>query len=531
MLKGYNLPFVLFTGLSTLFSSCDAAGRNTSLAEDLTGFGNNLTTINIEYQVWAGCGPPENLTTVRRRVAYVVVNGLAVIDGDVVYGTEGDILADRVADSLTKRSLSNRAPGGRWPNAIVPYSWSDEDVSPWLSDADKSSRMKLFEEAAKVWMDRLPWLHIIHITTPYDPKATTPAGRITVQFVKGGTSSSPLGRAERQDWSYISLGEPYLSTYVHEIGHTLGLQHEHKRPDRDQYFNLDCSALMDDEKGVAPVCTSEDKCQGWGCQFTALVDPLVYNFEGPYDTSSVMHYFERSAAKDFSSQPLTGIKPGVRVGRTSRPTLMDLLRVCNMYQLQCAGRGICGDGILSPANGEECDPGCGTSDTCTEDCKLKPVCGNRVVEAGEECDDGPAGSATCTTSCKKKPVCGNGLVEDGEECDDGASGSTTCTKDCKKITCIETCDPDPRFNKCDITTSCIKVEGGSAASAGKHYCACQGGFRAPSGQPQMRLPWFKPISQEGRVFVGPGQACNILCNAYTLGKDGCKEVAEQAVCY
>jgi hypothetical protein len=220
MLKDYTLSFVLFAGLSALFSICDAAVGNTSLVEDLTGFGNNLTTIDIEYQVWNGCGPPENLTTVRRRVAYVAVNGLAVIDGDVVYGTEGDILADRVTDSPTKRSLSNRAPGGRWPNAIVPYSWSDEDVSPWLSDADKASRMKLFEEAAKIWMDRLPWLHIIRLTTPYDRKATTPANRITVQFVEGGTSSSPLGRAERQDWSYISLGEGYLSTYVHEIGHS-----------------------------------------------------------------------------------------------------------------------------------------------------------------------------------------------------------------------------------------------------------------------------------------------------------------------
>jgi hypothetical protein len=87
------------------------------------------------------------------------------------------------------------------------------------------------------------------------------------------------------------------------------------------------------------------------------------------------------------------------------------------------------------------------------------------------------------------------------------------------------------LNKCNLTTSCIKVEGGSAVSAGKHYCACQAGFRAPLGQSQMRLPWFKPISQEGRVFVEPGQACNILCNAYTLGRDGCKEVAEQAACY
>ncbi|RSM11620.1 hypothetical protein CEP52_002905 [Fusarium oligoseptatum] len=230
-----------------------------------------------------------------------------------------------------------------------------------------------------------------------------------------------------------------------------------------------------------------DACKGWACQFTALENPLVHNWEGPYDTNSVMHYFERSAAKDSSVQPLTGVNPRVRVSRTDRPTFMDLVRVCKMYRDQCTSRGICGDGIYSPANGEkECGPGCGKSDTCTEDCKLKPVCGNKIVETGE-------------AYCKKKPVCGNGIVEDGEQCDDGASGSSKCIKDCKKITCVKTCNPDPRFDKCDITTSCIKVEGGSAASVGKHYCACRAGFRTDLGKPQMRLPWFQQITLDDRL--------------------------------
>ncbi|KAF4435368.1 zincin [Fusarium acutatum] len=373
--------------------------------------------------------------------------------------------------------------------------------------------MKLFEATAKIEMDRLPWLHIIRLTTPYDPKATTSTGRIAVQFVTGGTSSLPLGRAARQDWSYISLGEPYLSMYVHEIGHTLGLPHEHKRPDRGKYFNVDCSALKDDEGGVGPICTSEKECKGWSCKFTAMSDPLVYNFEGPYVTSSIMHYFERSAAKDFSSQPLTGIKPGIKVGRTDRPTLMDLLRVCSMYQDQCSGRGIRGDGILSPANGKECDPSCGKSDACTEDCKLKPFCGNKIVETGEDCDDGPSGSTTCTTSCKGKPVCGNGVVEGGEECVDGASGSPSCTTDCKKITCLKTwrVAPPPVMENIIVLAKQDSVH---------HWIKAQ-----------IRPPWFKPISQEGRVFVEPGQACNILCKAYTLGRDGCEEVTEQPACY
>jgi hypothetical protein len=86
---------------------------------------------------------------------------------------------------------------------------------------------------------------------------------------------------------------------------------------------------------------------------------------------------------------------------------------------------------------------------------------------------------------------------------------------------------------CDITTSCITIEGGTSASAGKHYCACAHGFRGQGVAPgdvtaQMRLPW---LGQEGRVFVKPGVQCNILCDQWTLGKDGCKEVAERDMCF
>jgi hypothetical protein len=168
-------------------------------------------------------------------------------------------------------------------------------------------------------------------------------------------------------------------------------------------------------------------------------------------------------------------------------------------------------------------------------------CGNYVVDGGEQCDDGPAGSATCSTDCEiihecnDCSVCGNGIVETGEECDDGPNGSATCSSTCHYIQvtsdCIDTCDPNPNFNECDITTSCIALEGGSAANEGKHYCACRHGFRAPMEVDQMRLPWYSPISQEGRVFVTPGQACNVLCNEWELGKDGCKEIEERPLCY
>ena len=237
---------------------------------------------------------------------------------------------------------------------------------------------------------------------------------------------------------------------------------------------------------------------------------LLNNWQGPYDTNSVMHYQTWAFAKDPTVPPLIGKIPAVRVPLHPRPSFLDLVRVCEIYRDQCFGKGFCGDGVVSPNNDEQCDPGCEGVDTatCTSDCRIPGgvpgVCGDRKLDPGEECDDGPTGSATCTAGCRK-------IVPTG--------------------TCLQTCNPDPRFNKCDQTTSCIAIEGGSAASAGKHYCACRHGFRAETGKPQLRLPWYSPISQEGRVFVEPGQTCNILCDAWTLGKDGCTEVDLRSACY
>lgn len=85
------------------------------------------------------------------------------------------------------------------------------------------------------------------------------------------------------------------------------------------------------------------------------------------------------------------------------------------------GGPFCGDGILDPDLGEECDqgPGNGEGKACLEGC-VKNVCGDGDAGPAEECDDGnDVETDLCLSTCIEA-ACGDGLVFEGqEECDDG----------------------------------------------------------------------------------------------------------------
>lgn len=125
----------------------------------------------------------------------------------------------------------------------------------------------------------------------------------------------------------------------------------------------------------------------------------------------------------------------------------------------------------------------------------------------------------------------DGVVDDGEECDDGKDNGqawSDCDKTCKKkstSTCPQVCNPNPFFNKCHITTSCIGTPSGS------DYCACRAGYRADgletTDAKQFRLAF---PGQEYRVFVAPGVECNTLCTSPFPGPDSCQEVPVQGSC-
>src|SRR5206468_10408 len=92
---------------------------------------------------------------------------------------------------------------------------------------------------------------------------------------------------------------------------------------------------------------------------------------------------------------------------------------------------LCGDGIVGC--GEACDLGGENNDCtrCSADCQSDLSCGNGIVDPckGEQCDAAAANSDQPNSACRmdcKFPRCGDGIVDNTllhEACDDGAANA------------------------------------------------------------------------------------------------------------
>ena len=135
------------------------------------------------------------------------------------------------------------------------------------------------------------------------------------------------------------------------------------RPDRDDYITINCDNVLQTDDSP-PDCSQN--CEGYGCNFVKLAKNAA-NWSGPYNSLSIMHYSPNEFAN--SNGPAIETKPGVPSPRPHTfPTAQDAKRVCDLYREQCTG--VCGNGVLEPKNGEECDDGNNVDgDGCSANCK------------------------------------------------------------------------------------------------------------------------------------------------------------------
>ncbi|EDM75157.1 putative lipoprotein [Plesiocystis pacifica SIR-1] len=122
----------------------------------------------------------------------------------------------------------------------------------------------------------------------------------------------------------------------------------------------------------------------------------------------------------------------------------------------------CGNGVVEPEAGEECDDGNDVDDdACSNDC-IAAACGDGVVQQGEECDDGNQDDTDACSSDCVAAYCGDGIVQIGEGCDDGNDNDfDECSNDCSPASCgdgvvngTDECDDGNSSNTDGCTNAC-----------------------------------------------------------------------------
>lgn len=181
-------------------------------------------------------------------------------------------------EQLTKPPVSNRqanifALGQRqfyWEWGVIPY-----EIAPNFSEAE---RQRIFT-AMETWTRTAPLTFV--------PRTTQSGFLAVTRDELSGPEASPcfasgvghrLGTMARLNLG--AAGCQGIGTMYHELGHVLGLYHEHQRSDRDTYITIDIGNVPGNARYA----------------FDRYTFPTV----GPYDFGSIMHYGASYFALDLS---------------------------------------------------------------------------------------------------------------------------------------------------------------------------------------------------------------------------------------
>jgi len=225
----------------------------------------------------------------------------------------------------------------RWDGGIIRYEFIEGDES-WDSTLKNKvvAAMKTWEngtgkKVSFIEINPTVWEKIVRFLGEYSwvevslKYLDSAAGRATVGEKFGLSSSflylNPAYKAYNGDENYFDM------VCIHELGHTIGLKHEHQRPDRDNYVSVDGTGNDYDKIPNKTFIIGVIKVK---ILFITLYFPYIWYSDygitfGSYDYNSIMGYTNGQGVTAKNGTPIK------RLENPYRPTSTDFDTVKKMY--------------------------------------------------------------------------------------------------------------------------------------------------------------------------------------------------------
>lgn len=274
---------------------------------DLTNEYTNINQVNIssDFEI----GELEWNSTIYE-IVYQKNGSYNIFEDDIILFNPPDSSLEAAPDMFQSISM-------KWNDNIIPYK-----IDPSIKN--KPELKNNIKKAIKYWDNHT----IITFIELNSTNSLVYPDYVNFQY-KAGVCESPIGQNLTGGEQPIRLGT--LCKYgkiLHEIGHTLGLWHEHSRPDWKDFISINFSNIEKNKE----FNFNSTRCKSSVCESP---DPNIT----PYDYCSIMHYGPRDFLKsELKNDPLTyTIKPinkvnGCELGQRIAPSQYDLIAINTIYR-------------------------------------------------------------------------------------------------------------------------------------------------------------------------------------------------------